>query len=176
MLRSDRLHLREFRDDDFEAVHAYATDLEVVRYMPWGPNSEADTRAFLKRAQGHDGVDPRVGFELAIVREDTGKLIGGIGLHVDGSSAMLGYCLARPDWGKGFATEAAGLLLGFGFESLGVHRTWAGCDSENGRSVRVLQKLGMTQEGHFRQNCQIRGEWRDTLVFAVLAHDWPPRR
>ena len=48
MLRSERLLLRDFRDDDFEAVHAYATDLDVVRYMTWGPNSEADTRDTLQ--------------------------------------------------------------------------------------------------------------------------------
>jgi len=84
MLRTERLLLRDFRADDFEAVHAYATDLEVVRYMTWGPNSEADTRDFLKRAQSHAEVEPRVGFELAVVREETDDLIGGVGLHVDG--------------------------------------------------------------------------------------------
>ena len=96
MLRSPRLYLREFGDDDFDAVHAYATDPEVVRYMTWGPNSEAETRDFLGRAQSHTEVDPRVQYELAVIRGDSDQLIGGVGLHVEGAKAMLGYCFARP--------------------------------------------------------------------------------
>ena len=75
MFWSERLLLRNFRADDFEAVHAYATDLGVVRYMTWGPNSEAETRDFLKRAQSHTEVDPRVEFELAVIREEPGDLL-----------------------------------------------------------------------------------------------------
>ena len=50
-LQTGRLVLRELTDSDFGAVHAYASDPEVVRYMPWGPNSEAETREFIERAQ-----------------------------------------------------------------------------------------------------------------------------
>jgi RimJ/RimL family protein N-acetyltransferase len=172
MLRSERLLLRDFRGDDFEAVHAYATDLEVVRYMTWGPNSEADTRDFLKRAQSHVQVDPRVGFELAVIRERSDDLIGGVGLHVDGFKAMLGYCFARFAWGQGYATEAARVLVDFGFTSLGLHRVWACCDPENPGSIGVLRKLGMRQEGHLKQDCRVRGEWRDNLLFAILEDEW----
>ena len=172
MLQTERLLLRDFRDDDFDAVHAYATDLEVVRHTTWGPNSEADTRDFLRRAQSQIGIAPRARFELAVVRGDGGELIGGIGLHVDGFKAMLGYCLARSAWGQGYATEAARAMVGFGFESLGLHRIWACCDPENPGSIRVLQKVGMKREGHFRHDCRIRGEWRDNLYFAILEDQW----
>ena len=174
MLRSERLFLRDFRDDDFEAVHAYATDLDVVRYMSWGPNSETETQDFLKRAQSNVAIDPRIEFELAVIREESGELIGGIGLHVNGSKAMLGYCFARPAWGRGYATEAARVLMDFGFGSLGLHRIWAFCDPENAGSVRVLRKLGMRLEGHLRHDCQIRGEWRDNLLFGILEDEWVP--
>ena len=172
MLRSERLLLRDFRDDDYDAVHAYATDLDVVRYMTWGPNSEAETRDFLKRAQSNTELDPRVEFELAVIREDKEELIGGIGLHVEGSKAMLGYCYSRSAWGQGYATEAGRVLMDFGFRSLGLHRIWACCDPENAGSIRVLQKLWMKQEGHLKHDCQIRGEWRDNLLFGILEDDW----
>lgn len=172
MLTSERLLLRDFRDEDFEAVHAYATDLDVIRFMTWGPNSESETRDFLKRAQSHLEVDPRVEFELAVIRRELGDLIGGIGLHADGSKGMLGYCFARSAWGKGYAAEAAEVVLEFGFQSLGLHRIWACCDPENVGSIRVLRKLGMRQEGHLKHDCQIRGEWRDNLLFAVLEDEW----
>ena len=172
MLQSERLLLREFRDEDFDAVHAYGSDSEVVRYMPWGPNSEEESRDFLARAQAYSKAEPQVGYEFAVTRRDTGELIGGMGFHVDGSSAMLGYCFAKSAWGNGFATEAARLVLDFGFGEQGVHRVWAGCDPDNAGSIRVLEKLGMTQEGRLRQDTYIRGAWRDTLLFAVLAHEW----
>ena len=172
MLQSKRLLLRDFRDDDFEAVHGYAMDLEVVQYMEWGPNSEDDTREFLMRAQSSIEVDPRVGFEFAVVIQESGDLIGGIGLHVNGAKAMLGYCFARSAWGHGYATEAAQVMLDFGFKSQGLHRIWACCDPGNIGSIRVLQKLGMRQEGHLKHDCQIRGEWRDNLLFAILEEEW----
>ena len=50
VLATDRLLLRDFEPGDYEAVHAYAADIEVVRFMSWGPNTEVDTRDFLERA------------------------------------------------------------------------------------------------------------------------------
>ena len=176
MIQSERLSLREFRDDDFDAVHSYACDMEVVRYMPWGPNTEDDTRAFLERAQSSSAADPRIGYTLAVMQTSTDRLIGGIGLDTEDQQAMLGYCFARPAWGQGFATEAARLILDFGFETLGIHRVRAGCDSENAASLRVLEKLGMRREGYFKHDCQIRGVWRDTVAFAILSDEWAGRK
>lgn len=176
MLRTERLVLREFCDDDFDAVHSYAADLEVVRFMNWGPNTEDETRDFLERAQSRASADPCVGYDFAVVEASTDDLIGGIGLYGDGSQAMLGYCFSQPAWGKGYATEAAQLLLDFGFESMDIHRVWAGCDTENAGSVRVLQKLGMRREGHLRHDCQIRREWRDTFLYAILEDEWGRQR
>ena len=72
----------------------------------------------------------------------------------------------------GFATEAARLILDFSFKTLGLHRVWAGCDSENVASARVLEKVGMRREGCHKHDCQIRGVWRDTLAFAILDDEW----
>ena len=49
MLETERLILREFREADFEAVHEYGSDPEVVKYMLWGPNTEQDTREFIRK-------------------------------------------------------------------------------------------------------------------------------
>ncbi len=176
MIQSERLTLREFRDDDFEAVHSYACDMEVVRYMTWGPNTEDETRAFLEGAQSYAAADPRTGYELAVIQSSTDRLIGGIGLDNKEQQGMLGYCFARPAWGQGFATEAARSILDFGFETLGVHRVWAGCDSENAASLRVLEKIGMRREGYFKHDSQIRGVWRDTVAFGILSDEWAGRK
>ena len=67
IIQTKRLVLRDFNEDDWEAVHEYASDPEVVRYMEWGPNTEEETRNFIKRAISHQNEKPRRNFTLAIV-------------------------------------------------------------------------------------------------------------
>ena len=174
-LETERLLLREFDVNDFAAVHEYGSDPEVVRYLVWGPNTEEETRAFLERMQARAAADPRVEYGLAVIEKEPGCLVGGIGIYrdgPDGSQAILGYCFARGAWGRGIATEAAEEMLRFGFGELDLHRVWAGCDTDNAGSIRVLEKLGMTREAHHRQSSRVRGEWRDEFAYAVLENEW----
>lgn len=104
-----------------------------------------------------------------------GRLIGNSGIRVNDPEqreATIGYELDPRVWGHGFATEAAGAILAFGFERLDLHRVWAECVADNAASARVLEKLGLRREAHFRQHRWYRGRWWDTLVFAILAEEW----
>jgi len=171
-IETERLILREFRRDDRESVHEYAVDPEVYRYMPWGPNTEDETSAFVERAVASRHQDPRLHFELAVTLRETGLLIGGAGIRAADKcfrTADMGYCLRRDAWGRGLATEAAAGLIGFGFSQLGVHRIWATCDTGNVRSARVLEKAGMTLEGTMRDDTWLRGHWRSSHLYSVLA-------
>jgi ribosomal-protein-alanine N-acetyltransferase len=78
----------------------------------------------------------------------------------------------RARWGHGYAPEAARALLDFGFAALGVHRVWADCDPANAAPIRVLEKLGMRREGHLVENAWIKGAWADSLLYAILDHEW----
>ena len=174
-IETERLILREFRRDDRESVHEYAVDPEVYHFMPWGPNSEDETRAFIERGITSRHRDPRLHFELAITLRETGRLIGGSGIRAADESfraADMGYCLRRDAWGKGLATEAAAGLIGFGFEQLRVHRIWATCDTRNVRSARVLEKAGMELEGTMRDDTWLRGQWRSSRLYSVLEGEW----
>ncbi|MFP4056730.1 MAG: GNAT family N-acetyltransferase [Candidatus Brocadiia bacterium] len=174
-LHTERLALREFEERDWTAVHRYAADPEVVRFMQWGPNAEAETQGFVARAIAAQAAQPRTGYELAIVRAADGQLIGSGGLRLadaQARSGSIGYCLARPFWGRGYATEAAKALLGLAFDSLGLHRVWAACDVENAASARVLQKAGLIREGRLREHKWVKGRWRDSLLFALLDREW----
>ncbi len=176
-IETERLVLREFRRDDRESVHEYAVDPEVYHYMPWGPNSEDETSAFVERAIASRHRDPRLHFELAITLRETGRLIGGSGIRAADESfraADMGYCLRRDAWGKGLATEAAAGLIGFGFEQLRVHRIWATCDTRNVRSARVLEKAGMALEGTMRDDTWLRGQWRSSRLYSILDSEWNP--
>ena len=174
-LLTDRLLLRDFVESDWRAVHEYGSDIEVVRYMPWGPNTEDDTKAFVARAIAGQNEDPRTKHELAIVLREEGRLIGGCGIRVSAPShkgADMGYCLHKEYWGAGYATEAADAVIAFGFERLGLHRIIATCDADNTASARVLEKVGMRKEGCFREDSLMRGVWRDSYLYAILEDEW----
>jgi RimJ/RimL family protein N-acetyltransferase len=173
-LRTARLLLRPFRQDDFDDVHAYARELEVVRYMEWGPNTPEETQAFLERMFEAQGRWPRGDVNLAIEHLKDRRVIGSIrlGLNPPADQADLGYSLNRDYWGRGLTTEAARALMGVAFRTLGVHRVWAWCDIRNAASYRVMEKLGMRREGAFRENIQVKGHWRDTFVYAILAQEF----
>lgn len=172
-LITTRLRLRDFELRDYQAVHAFAADLAVVRYVDWGPNTPKETHAFLREARASADVSPRRRYALAVVvRSYAEMLIGSIELRViscEHRRGEIGYVLARESWGHGYATEATHRLLAFGFNELGLHKISATCDPENRASVAVLTKNGMHHEGVLRDHVYLRGRWRDRLLFSVIA-------
>lgn len=174
-LQTERLFLREFVKSDWKAVHEYASDPEVVRFLEWGPNAPDETIAFLEGTLQCQRERPRRIYEFAITLKNGGKLIGACGLRLhdaDNEQADMGYCFNRLYWRQGYASEAAKAVLGFGFEELNLNRIIATCDSFNLGSAGVLRSCGMRQEGHFIQERRVRGEWRDTLQFAILKDEF----
>lgn len=175
ILKTSRLVLRPFRPEDEPAIHAFGSDSEVVRHMVWGPNSPEDTRHYLMQRLSIQKQADTGSYQFAITVAGGGKPIGSCGLEIENlelGEALFGYVLARSAWGKGYGTEAARRLLRFGFEDLRMHRIFATCRPENIRSQRVLEKLGMRLEAHFREHIRVRGEWRDSLLYAMLAEEW----
>lgn len=63
-------------------------------------------------------------------------------------------------------------MVEFGFKQLNLHRIWANSVADNSRSWRVLEKLGMRQEGRLRGNEFFKGRWWDTLIYAILENEW----
>ncbi len=168
---TERLAIRDLVDEDWRSVHAYASDPEVVRYMPFGPNTEQDSRDFVARAIAEQSVDPRANYALALTLRETGVFIGGASVGGEagfaGGDAGLGYCLERSAWGKGYATEAALALIEFAFERLGAHRVHAGCDTRNTASARVLEKVGMRSDRALGSTAGT-----DSHHYAILEDDW----
>jgi [ribosomal protein S5]-alanine N-acetyltransferase len=83
----------------------------------------------------------------------------------------LGYIFHRDVWSQGYATEAAGLLLLFGFNRLRLRRIAATCHPDNIASARVLEKIGMQREARLRSHLFVRGAWRDSLLYAAVEED-----
>jgi len=86
--------------------------------------------------------------------------------------AELGYWVGRPYWGRGYATEAGLGLLAHSFGVLRLNRVFAIHYSRNPASGRVLQKLGMRQEGVMPQHIKKWGVYVDAVCYGVLRDDW----
>jgi RimJ/RimL family protein N-acetyltransferase len=99
------------------------------------------------------------------------RLVGGVGLHPDGDGHEIGYWIARPYWGLGFATEAAEALLRAGRETLKLGRIRSGHFVDNPASGRVLRKLGFRHSGRvMKRPCVARGAAVDCLLYEEAAH------
>ena len=175
IIETPRLRLREFVEGDWPAVLAYQADRRYLRLYAWTERTEADVRAFVGRFVAWQAGEPRYKFQLAVTLRDGERLIGNCGIRLAEAGARtgeLGYEISPEFWGRGYVTEAAQAMLGFGFEELGLHRVWGECVPENTASQRVMEKLGMSKEGRLRQTQWYKGRWWDTLVYGVLEAEW----
>lgn len=181
---TQHLTLREFVPEDWPAVLAYQSDARYLRFNPWSTRTPEEVRAFVAMFVAQQQEAPRSKFQLAVTLTDSHELIGNCGVRLSAGAlgeegaleADMGYELAPRFWGHGYATEAAQAMAAFAFDSLNVHRLSAWCVAENTASVRVLEKLGMKLGGRLRDKEYFKGRGWDTLVYAVLEHEWRIRQ
>ena len=173
---TERLILRPFRDDDLEAMVAIYGREDVNRYLDWGPRSRDDVREWLGRFKRLTDITPRGdALRLAALLKVSDSLIGDFSVwrtsreHLQGE---IGFVVHPDHQGKGYAVEAATVMLRMGFERLGFHRIAGQCDPRNAASASLMERLGMRREAHLLENMLVKGEWVGTLVYAMLASEW----
>ncbi|WP_030168650.1 GNAT family N-acetyltransferase [Spirillospora albida] len=175
-IETRRLTLRPFQEDDLDGLYAYQSLPEVARYLYWEPRDLAESRSFLRQKMSATAVEKEGDWlVLAVVWRETGALVGEVNLQYRSRAhrqGEIGYVLHPAFHGRGFATEAAGVVLRLGFEGLGLHRMVGRLDGRNAASARVLERLGMRREAHLRQNELVKGEWTDEIVYAMLEDEW----
>lgn len=174
-IETDRLMLREARPEDFDDIHAYAVRDDVVRFMIWGPNTAEETRTVLDSWLDEQALWPRTGVNLVIEETATERVVGSIRLTIQDAAnrtADMGYTLHSDVWRRGYGTEAGRAVLQAAFGPLGLHRVFAMADTDNVGSWGIMEKLGMRREATLRKNRQVRGDWRDNHVYAILAEEF----
>lgn len=173
-IRTARLTLSRLEPADAEAFHRYRADPRVFRYQPFLPADLAESQARIA-GNAEEGFDPPGRwFQLGIRRSEDDTLLGDLGACIAGEDprqAEFGITLAPEHHGQGYATEALTALLDHLFERPEMHRITASVDPANGPCLRLLERVGMRQEAHFRSSLWIRGEWVDDLVYAQLRED-----
>lgn len=173
-LSSPRLRLREVRDDDAAALFAIHSDARVMRYWSypaWTELAQAEQKIADIQRQRRE-LDMLV---WAIADADTDLLIGSSAIFymdLTQARAEIGYSL-HPDWqGRGLASEALQLVLGYAFTKLGLRRIEADIDPRNLPSCRLVERFGFVREGLLRERWHVNGEICDSAIYGLLSKDF----
>lgn len=174
-LCGERLRLRNFRPEDVDDVFTYASDPFVTRFAGWEPHrSPYESMAYIRRCLADDWGP--ITFAVEYVPE--GRVIGVVDIRILSrlwGLGEIGYTLARQYWGQGFNVEAGRLLIDYGFAHLGLRRIQAVCDTDNRRSYRTMEKLGMVRE-RVVVGARLRHGWPvDRFVYSILRREWERR-
>jgi RimJ/RimL family protein N-acetyltransferase len=175
-IQTERLLLRPFVAEDFDAVFSMQSRPDVARYLYWDARDEDEVRDALEKKVASTAIRSEgEALFLAAVLRSTGELVGDMVLHLlsqEHSTAEIGFIVHPDHQGHGYATEAARPLLKLAFEDVRVHRVIGRVEPRNVGSARVLEKLGMRHEAHLIENEFVKGEWQSELIYAMLDREW----
>jgi len=172
-IRTTRLELRPLREADVAALFEIHSDPKAMRYWdaPIWKNDERG-RAMVARDLALTTRDYlRLGIELTASAELLGTCALW-GIDAQCRRAAIGYILGSEDWGQGYMHEALSALLDYAFTELNLNRVEADTDPRNERSARLLDRLGFSKEGLFRERCIVDGEISDAAMYGLLRRDW----
>ncbi len=176
VLTGEKTVLRPFTGADAEPMWKVIQDPEVVRFT-FKPSTEFTLEqlrsVYAARATQPDRLD------LAVTDPATGELLGEVVLYEwcpDARSCTFRTLIGPRGRGRGIGTEATRLIVGYGFEQLGLHRVQLELYGNNHRARRVYEKVGFVVEGA-RREAQLRdGEWVDEVLMGLLDREWRVHR
>ncbi len=146
ILETNRLVFRHQVLSDVDDLWALYCDPEITRFIPDVPKTYQEARDELEWHMHGYPLSPGLGL-WATIHKQSGKFIGRCGLLpwiIDGLQEVeVAYTISREFWGQGLATEAALAIVHYGFQQLNLRRLVCLIDSENIRSGRVADKIGM---------------------------------
>jgi ribosomal-protein-alanine N-acetyltransferase len=167
-----KVYLRPLEREDAPVVLPWFNDPEVTRtLLRYRPLNLREEEAFLDSvAQSeHD-------LALGVAVRATDELVGVTGFHhMDFRNRHCSFGIsigAKGEWGKGYGTEATGLMVQYAFDTLNLNRVWLHVYEYNQRGLRAYEKVGFKREGVLRQDCYREGRYWDTIVMAILRDEW----
>jgi aminoglycoside 6'-N-acetyltransferase len=173
---TERLVVRRFAEADAGPLVAYRNDPEVARYQGWEtPYAIAEARRFISALGELDPGMPGEWFQFAVGLAPDGRLIGDCALRCDPADprqAELGCSFARSHQRHGYAVEAVGAVLEYGFTVLSLRRIFAYTDLRNAPARRLLDRLRFRQEGELRESAGAGREPETELLYEKLEREW----
>lgn len=166
-LKTERLVIRKFKSEDWQAVYEYTSNPEVMKYIPEGFFTEEAAKEFIRE-------NTKKAEHFPVLLKNGDVLIGHLAFHkyFGDHTYEIGWVFNPKFYNKGYASEAAYAVLKYGFEELGLHRIIATCQPENPASYRVMEKIGMRREGCFKKCIPHGDEWWDEYYYAILKEEW----
>lgn len=173
-LTTRRLVLRAFVASDAAEVQRLAGDFAIADTTLEIPHPYEPGMAETWFATHKPKFEAGEVVALAITAGDGGTLIGAVGLSIRQrfDRAEIGYWVGKPYWGQGYCTEASQAAMEYGFKEFNLNRIFAVHFKRNPASGRVMQKIGMKQEGLLRQHIKKWDRYEDMVVYGILRSEW----
>ena len=179
LIETDRLIIRNISLHELDSFLKYRNEPEVARYQSWEPNLDISYGIkFISPLEQTKIGEPGKWNQIIWRLKETNQHIGDCALFVtdEGNQAEIGFTLSQEHQGHGYATEAVSAIMNFVFTEFNIHRIQATCDCKNQGSIKLLERLGMRQEGHFIENIFFKGAWGDEYSYAILKAEWKQQK
>jgi ribosomal-protein-alanine N-acetyltransferase len=174
-LETERLILRKFLEEDWKDLYEYLSKENVVKFEPYDIyNEDKCKEEAINRSQNEAF--------WAVCLKENNKLIGNMYFKQQEPKQFMtweiGYVFNPLYYGKGYATEASKRILNYGFEQMDVRRIIAKCNPKNSASWKLLERLSMRLEGHFKKPVYFKKTidgnaiWHDCYQYAMLEEEW----
>lgn len=174
--RTQRLRLESLYISQAEAMYAYRSDADTNRYQAWIPNTLEEVKAFIHKQPKTFG-QPDTWYQLAIIEEESGTMIGDIGLHFKENDRMeIGITIAKAHQQKGYASECFQVIIDYCFNDLNKSCIWTSLDPKNEASRKLMQRTGFRKVDFKPKSFYLRGEWRDDELYKWTKEDWKRRK
>ncbi|WP_261134810.1 GNAT family N-acetyltransferase [Bacillus sp. Marseille-Q3570] len=169
-LITERLVLRLFQNSDADAVTTLCNNYNIFKntlYLPY-PYSKEDALSWIEHHL--DNFNDNKSYEFAITDKGSGKLYGAIALtnNQKFNNGEIAYWIGEEFWGNGYATEAAQAIIQFAFDEKQYHKIFARYFNSNPASGRVMQKLGMKEEGVLIDHVRKEDHYVDLVYCGII--------
>lgn len=185
LLNGRRVYLRPLNLNDFEAWREVRRRCSgwLTKWEPMvregQPDTVEDRQAFSARCSMRSR-EMQLGTSYSFGVFIDGEFSGEINLNSvhrgAQQSAYVGYWIDERHAGHGYMPESVVVLMGFAFDQLGLHRIQISIIPRNQASRRVVEKLGLRDEGIAERYLEINGVWEDHIRYAITAEEWEQRR
>ncbi len=170
-LEGGNICFKPLNTNDTEAIHSYASDENVKRYIGWPlMKTLEETRSYIEEMLKRESAGTHL--YASIVLNATQEIIGTamiFNFDHEAKHAEVGYVFHSRYWGKGYGSEAVALMDTFAFDSLKLRKLHARVVDANIGSVRVLEKNGFELEGRLKDYYNIDGSYNDLVLLAKFA-------
>ena len=164
MLEGKNVNLRVVEKEDLPLLKEWRNNIEFIG--EYQSISQETIRDLQKQ------YDELIESQWFFIEKKDGTKIGTISHRPVFKTQEIGYAILASERGKGYCSEAVKIMVDYLFLSKDIVRIQAHIDARNVASEKVLQKAGFKNEGTFRKEYFVRGEWRDSCTFSVLREEW----